>query len=89
MCALHQFLVRFAGGAGHVIDEREHATLAPLRVLRLALLELGEDVVGRATDAGDGAHSFASTESVKMLFDPLPLKFDGGDVVESVTVGIR
>lgn len=31
----------------------------------------------------------ASIENVKMWFAPWPLKFDGGEVVESVTVGIR
>lgn len=33
------------------------------------------------------AYSAASTESVKMWFAPVPRKFEGGPVVESVTVG--
>ena len=34
-------------------------------------------------------YSATSTEAVKMWFAPLPRKFVGGEVVESVTVGIR
>lgn len=81
------------------------AGLAQVRELGFELAELGPaELAGQGTlgAAARGveryrtrprrarrAHSAASTDTVTIWFAPWPRKFDGGVVVESVTVGIR
>jgi hypothetical protein len=87
--ASDQLLVGFAGFAGRAIDEREHASAAPVRVVGAALGELGKDVGRGATVGGNRDHRLISTDVVTMSLPPRPRMFEGGPVIELSICGTR
>ena len=67
------------------VDSEDHATLA---LLRIAVIRVFEDRLGRATKANDTATMSSSTAMIKVLFGELKTAFDAKDLSNYILVSV-